>query len=110
MSQDRHKLRVKPDPHAERRITARKQMAGISNGAVRPCAPKSATVHSPNRLTILDVRDCHCKDVDDSGMWCGNPAETGSSWCAGHRSLYCYPMPPSNRKNSDRKTVWLAGQ
>lgn len=106
--QDRHKAPKVKKSHEAERITAKQTHAGKGSGDAPHYTPKKHNVDSPNPVSILDLKSFHCRSVDDDGLFCGNRCEEGSSWCKGHRRIFCMPVNETPQKRADRQTAWLA--
>lgn len=100
-------LKVKKSYEAER-ITAKQTHAGSGLGGGPRYTPKPDTVVSLNRVSITDLMSHHCRQVGDEGMFCGNKKDDGSSYCFGHRALFCQPISENPQKRADRHTARLA--
>lgn len=44
---------------------------------------------SNNRISILELREYHCRWIHDDGLYCGNPKINNTSYCLQHHSI-CY--------------------
>lgn len=94
---------------AARSITAKQQMAGANNGPKAPTFFAAVIIESPNKVSLDDLKRWHCRAIDDeTGLFCGNGTEDGSSWCKGHRAIFCIPTTTTPQKRADRLTVRLA--
>lgn len=73
--------------------------AGRSPVRRPPTPPVPARPPAPaGGVPLLKLRDYHCRWVFDNGMFCGNHAPVGSSWCPEHRALVFSPTDARGRR------------